>query len=167
MGKETRFITKLFKSSSVKVAFTTNNTIGKRLAVKQEVPQNKYDKSGVYQLTYPECKMKYTGQTGRPFKVRFQEHAQDFKYNNNRSKFVQHLINNKHAIGNVEDIMEVVHVTKKGKMLDTLEGFHIYEETKAGNQINDRLTVRENAIFKTIVQEDPYRGRAAPPQPNS
>ena len=34
--------------------------------------------------------------------------------------------------------MEVVHVTKKGKMLDTLEGFHIYKETKASNQINDK-----------------------------
>jgi len=61
--------------------------------------------------------------------------------------------------------MEIVHVTKKSKMMDTLEGFHIYKETKAGNQINDRLTVRENAIFETVVQEDPYRC-AAPPQPN-
>ena len=26
--------------------------------------------------------------------------------------------------------MEVVHVTKKGKMMDTLEGFHIYKEIK-------------------------------------
>jgi len=31
----------------------------------------------------------------------------------------------------MEDIMEVVHVKKKGKMLDTLEGFHIYKETKS------------------------------------
>jgi len=51
--------------------------------------------------------------------------------------------------------------------MDTLEGFHIYKETKHGNQINDRLTVRENATFETIVQEDPYMRRAAPPQPNS
>ena len=51
--------------------------------------------------------------------------------------------------------------------MDALEGFHIYKETKAGNQINDRLTVRENALFETIIQEDPYRGRAASPQPNS
>jgi len=65
--------------------------------------------------------MKYTGQTGRLFKVRFQEHARDFKYNNNRSKFAQHLTDNKHAIGYMEDIMEVVHVTKKGKILDTLK----------------------------------------------
>ena len=62
--------------------------------------------------------------------------------------------------------MEVVHVTEKGKM-DTLEGFHIYKETKAGNQINDRLTFRENAILETIIQEDPYRRRAASTQPNS
>jgi len=111
--------------------------------------------------------MKYTGQTGRSFKVRFQEHLLDFKYNNNRSKFAQQLTDNKQAIGNMEDIMEVVHLTKKGKMMDTLEGFRIYRETKAGNEINDKLTVRENAIFETIVQEDPYWGRAAPPQPNS
>jgi len=52
-------------------------------------------------------------------------------------------------------------------MMDTLEGFHIYKETKAGNHINDGLTVRENAIFETIVQEDPYRGRTAPWQPNN
>jgi hypothetical protein len=66
----------------------------------------------------------------------------------------------------MEDIMEVVHVTKKGKMMDILEDFHIYKETKAGNQINERLTVRENAIFETIKQEDPYRRRAASSQPN-
>jgi len=163
--KETRFITKLFKGTNVKIAFTTNNTIEKHLAVKQETPHSKYDRSGVYQLMCPECKMKYTGQTGRQFRVRFQEHVQDFKYNN-RSKFAQQLIDNKHAIGNMEVIMEVVHMTK-GKKLDTLESLHIYKQTKAGNQINDKLMVRENEIFKTIVQEDPYKGSTAPPQPNS
>ena len=47
IGKETRFITKLFKSTNVKIAFTTDNTTGKHLAIKQEVPQSKYDRSGV------------------------------------------------------------------------------------------------------------------------
>ena len=71
VGKETRFITKLFKSTNVEIAFTTDNTTGKRLAVRQEVPQSKYDRSGVYQLTCPECKMKYTGQTGNHLKSDF------------------------------------------------------------------------------------------------
>jgi len=107
-----------------------------------------------------------TGQTGRPSKVRFQEHLRDFKYKN-KSKFAQHPIDNKHAIGPMEDIMEVVHVTKKDKLMDTLECSHIYKETKAGNQINDRLTAKENAVFKTIIQEGPYKGRSAPSQPIS
>jgi len=110
---------------------------------------------------------KYIGQTGRPFRVRFQEHMQDFKYSNNKSKFAQYLMDNKHATSKMKDIMRVIHVAKKGKMLDTLESFHIYKETRADNQINDKLTVRENTIFEAVVQEDPYRGNTAPPEPNS
>jgi len=83
------------------------------------------------------------------------------------TKFAQHLIDNKHAIGRMEDIMEIVHITQKGKMMDTLESFHIYKETKAGNQINDRMTVKENTIFETVIHQDPYRRHAAPQPPNS
>jgi len=46
IGKETRFIIKLFKDMNVKIAFTTYNTIEKRLALKQEAPLKKYDRSG-------------------------------------------------------------------------------------------------------------------------
>jgi hypothetical protein len=77
--------------------------------------------------------MKYTGQTGRPFKVRFQEHLRDFKYNNNKSKFGQNLTDRKHPMGTVEDIMDIVHITRKGEMMGVLESFHIYKETKANN----------------------------------
>jgi len=69
-----RFITKLFKNTDVKVTFTTDNPVERRLATKHGTDQSKYDKSGIYQLTCSNCKMKYTGQTGRPFKIRFQEH---------------------------------------------------------------------------------------------
>jgi len=51
--------------------------------------------------------------------------------------------------------------------MNTLECFHIYKETKAGNQIYDRLTAKENAIFETIIQEDPYKRRLAQLQPSS
>ena len=43
----------------------------------------------------------------------------------------------------------------KGRMMDTLERFYIFRET---NQINDRLTIKPNRIFETIVQKDPQRG---------
>jgi hypothetical protein len=57
--------------------------------------------------------MKYIGQTGRPFKVRFHEHFRDFKYGNKKSKFALHLLENKHSIGRIESIMETVHITNK------------------------------------------------------
>jgi len=61
--KGTKFITKLLKNSSVNVSYTTHNTIGKLLSLQSNTNQNKFDGSGVYQLTCPDCKMKYVGQT--------------------------------------------------------------------------------------------------------
>jgi hypothetical protein len=57
--------------------------------------------------------MKYVGQTGRPFLVRFQEHFRDYKYANNKSKFPQHSLDNSHSIGPIENIMDVLFTTSK------------------------------------------------------
>jgi hypothetical protein len=149
----------LFKNTDVKVTFTTGNTIERCLATKHGTDHNKYDKSGIYQLTCPDCKKKYTGQTRRPLKIRFQEHLRDFKYGNNKSKFTQHLLENKHTFGPMEDIMDIVHITNKGKMMDTLERYYIHKETKSNNQIN-KLTVKPNAIFETIIHEASCRGHS-------
>jgi hypothetical protein len=54
--------------------------------------------------------------------------------------------------------MEVVHTAKKGRMLDILEKFYIYKETKHGNQINDKLTIQSNPIFEVLVQHNPIEG---------
>jgi hypothetical protein len=64
-----------------------------------------------------------------------------------------------HAFGPVEDIMSIVHIEKKVRMLDTLEKYYIYKETKMGTQINDKLTVQANPIFETLVENNPRRGQ--------
>jgi hypothetical protein len=69
----------------------------------------------------------------------------------------QHLLENKHAFGPMEDIMDIVHVTNKGKMMDILERYYIYKERKSNNQINAKLTVKPNAIFETLIHGAPYR----------
>jgi hypothetical protein len=43
-------------------------------------------------------------------------------------------------------------------MMDTFERFYIFHERKLNNQINDKLTIKPNIIFDTIVQRDPHRG---------
>jgi len=69
----------------------------------------------------------------------------------------QHLLENGHSIGPMESIMETVHVTNSSLMTDTLERFYIFRETKLNNQINDKLVIKPNIIFDTIVSRDPHR----------
>ena len=54
--------------------------------------------------------------------------------------------------------MDTIHITDKGRLMDTLEKFYIFRETELNNQINDKLYVKPNIIFDTIVQKDPHRG---------
>ena len=54
--------------------------------------------------------------------------------------------------------MSTIYITNKGRLMITLEKYYIFREAKVDNQINDKLAVRPNVIFETIVQKDPHRG---------
>jgi hypothetical protein len=79
-------------------------------------------------------------------------------YGNGKSNFALHLLENGHDIGLMEDIMNTIHITGNGRLMDTLEKFYIFLETKLNNQINDKLAVKPNIIFDTIVQKIPIEG---------
>jgi hypothetical protein len=65
----------------------------------------------------------------------------------------------------MNDIMEVVYTTAKGKILDTIEKYYIYKETYHNNQINDKNTIKPNAIFDALVRQ--ASDRAHTPTPTS
>jgi hypothetical protein len=44
-------------------------------------------------------------------------------YSNNRSKFAQHVIEEGHSFGPMNDVTKIVHVAEKDRMIDTLEKF--------------------------------------------
>jgi len=44
--------------------------------------------------------------------------------------------------------------------MGTVEKFYIDKETKSGNQINDKNTVKQNRFFDAIVQRETIRLRA-------
>ena len=157
IGRETRYITKLFKNSNVKIAYTTNNNLGKLLTRRTDQHLEKYDANGICQLECPTCNKEYIGQTGRQFRTRFHKHY-DYKYANNRSKFTQHVIEEGHNFGSMNEIMEADHIARKRRMLDTLEKFYTYRETKLGNQSNNKLTIQSNLIFEVPVQHTTRRG---------
>jgi hypothetical protein len=72
IGRKTRSITKIFKTTNLKIAFKTTNTIQNHLCNLKEPNHRKdpYQYSGIYQLTCKEYNQKYIGQTGRTFKTR-------------------------------------------------------------------------------------------------
>jgi hypothetical protein len=116
--------------------------------------------SGIYKLTCPDCNKAYIGQTGRPFAVRSREHFRDYTHAHNKPNFAQHLLHHHHSIGPMNTIMDTLHITAKGRMMNTIERFHIYKETLMNNQINDKHTVKPNITFDIITQNNPDRGHS-------
>jgi hypothetical protein len=54
--------------------------------------------------------------------------------------------------------MKILQITKKGKTMNILERFHMYNETAIDNQINDRGAVKQNIIFDAVIEKGSGRG---------
>ena len=121
------------------------------MTVKTQLP-NKFSSSGVYKLTCPDCHKAYVGQTGRQFYTRYKEHKSAFYHSSCTSNFAQHLHDNAHSFGPLDNIMQVLHQHKKGIHLNTIERFHIHIEHTAGNHLNDDHTIFPNRIFDTLIK---------------
>jgi hypothetical protein len=124
VGKETRFITQIFRNTDLKIAYKFNNTI-ETLLKTTRTHLDKYSASGIYKLTCPDCGKAYVGQTGRSFSVRYKEHRHSFKTNNSNSNFAQHLINNIHTFAPIDAAMRILEFQKKSRHLNTLEKYYI------------------------------------------
>jgi hypothetical protein len=57
--------------------------------------------------------------------------------------------------------MQIIYTFNKGRLMDTIEKY-IFKETQHNNQINDRDTVKYNAIFDAMVSQTAYRAHTIP-----
>ncbi|PNF38897.1 hypothetical protein B7P43_G08228 [Cryptotermes secundus] len=112
-GHEIRSITKLFKNTEVGISYKTKNNIKHLLKINDD-KNDMYNLSGVYQLQCSDCPLKYIGQTGRTFKIRFKEHTCDINNNGQSSRFAQHVLDTTHEYSTIDKILEVLHIGKKG-----------------------------------------------------
>jgi len=151
IGKETLYITNVLKHTGLRIAFRMNNTIDNLFKQRGPIP-DKFSSSGVYKLTCPDCQKPYVGQTGRQFYTRYKKHRSAFYHNSRTSNFAQHLQDNAHAFGPIDNIMQVVHHHTKGTHLNTIERFRIHIEHTAGNHLNDDHTIFPNRIFDTLIK---------------
>jgi hypothetical protein len=51
----------------------------------------------------------------------------------------------------MEKAMKILHIEKKGQMLDTYERFHIYEISKQNIQLNDNFAKTYSPIYDVIM----------------
>jgi len=51
----------------------------------------------------------------------------------------------------MEKCMAVLHATRRGPVLNTLERFYIYQVTQNNTQLNDKSTVTPNPIFDAVL----------------
>jgi hypothetical protein len=71
------------------------------------------------------------------------------KYN-----FAQLALDYGHPFGRIEDVMNVIYLSKKDSHLNTMQKFYICGGTKIDNQLNDKNTVSYNKIFEIILNLD-------------
>ena len=70
-GKEVKYVTKLFKGE---IAYKISNMIRKILTYKKMGTNNKFNRSDIHLLLGPDCRTKYTAQSGRLFCKSCNEH---------------------------------------------------------------------------------------------
>jgi hypothetical protein len=99
-----------------------------------------------------DCPRQYVGQTGRSFKTRFKEHIRAIKHNTDSSTYAQHILNTGHKYGNIEDTMDIINVTQKGRLMNTIEKFHTYCAHKEDVHMNEILFDTYNSIFDAIYE---------------
>jgi hypothetical protein len=147
-----RILTKIFRKSNIRVAFSVNNTIKKKCNSSSLV--DKYSKSGVYSLKCLSCDQIYVGQTGRSFKIRYKEHISDIRHNKDKSKYALHMLQFSHEYGTIENTLEILKVVNKGKLLDVLERFYIYKANRKKQIMNEQYVVDHNVLFEMLLRYD-------------
>ena len=142
IGKETTFITNIFRRTKLKIAFRTNNTIQNLLKHKIQ-KSDKYASSGAYKIKCLDCKKAYVGQTGRSFSIRYNEHKLAFRKNSHTLKFAQHLTDHVHSFGIVHGTMQILQYLEKSAHLNTLERCYIHAEYADNNHLNDKHRISQ------------------------
>jgi hypothetical protein len=75
------------------------------------------------------------GQTSQNLKQRYQEHIRYIRNNDPQSDFAQHVLNNQHEYGTIEEIMKLLKPTNYASMLIPYKLFFIQSHHQHG-QLN-------------------------------
>jgi hypothetical protein len=107
--------------------------------------------SGVYKLTCKTCQHSYVGQTSRNLKQRYQEHIRYIKNNNPQSAYAQHILNNRHEYGKIDEIMKLVKPTTQTSLLIPYESLFKHVHQQQGQLIAEQATGEPKPLFQLYL----------------
>lgn len=136
------------RKRGLKIAFKTNNSLGRYIKNNKDRTQRKY-KSGVYKLTCGSCPKVYIGQTGRNFNKRHLEHKNSYVKNKTDSTYANHLLEEKHSFS---DDFDILHLENKGLKLSLLECLEINKYKKSGLLLNDQTEINHSPLLNINFQ---------------
>ena len=142
-GNPSAKIKKFLSGKNIKIAFKTNNSLGKWLK-NSKSKTDKNNKSGIYQLNCGTCPKTYIGQTGRSFKTRIKEHKNSFLNQKNNSNYANHILNENHTFN---DNFKILHLENKGKKLNFLESLEINRLKNTGTLLNDQTDLNASPLL--------------------
>jgi len=99
------------------------------------------------------CDSFYIGQTGRSFRTRRNEHLKALNRDPPNSNYAEHLLETNHKYSN-EAELEILHVAKKSKKLDCMEGYFIYcnQKTHPNKLLNKQLNFNSNPLYEEVMK---------------
>jgi hypothetical protein len=105
--------TNTFQNTNLKIAYKTANRLHHHLKSKG-TPRDIYSHNAIYQLQCGECALKYVGQTGRPFRVRYREHRKAVRANKyDDTKCAQHILETRYIYNTTDAPPSVALVRKR------------------------------------------------------
>lgn len=150
-GQISNKINALFKSTSIQLAFRTNNNL--KLILRGDITSSSiYTHPGIYKITCQDCPSFYIGQTGRNFNTRFKEHIRNNE--NNQSSFFLHLKNQQHTVSDIENALQVLHRLPKSPIMTILEELEIYihKEMQPQYILNEQTDLKHQHYLKNFIE---------------
>jgi hypothetical protein len=95
-----------------------------------------------------ECQHVYVGQTSRHLKQRYKEHIRYIRNNDPQSAFAQHILNNQHEYGTIEEIMKLLKPINHTSMLIPYELFFIQSHHQHGQLISKQNPGEINPLIQ-------------------
>jgi hypothetical protein len=80
------------------------------------------------------------------------DHKLEFRSNSHTSKFAQHLNEQAHSFGTIDNIMQILQYHTKESHLKKIEKFYNHAAYITNNHLNDNNTIFPSAIFDTLLK---------------